>query len=387
MRAPTDDDESAESNNTLVAMGLDQNLASVQQRLYTLFSNYHNYTTFSNEGRGPGSPAFAFDSLESLHDTVHSLAGGTKGHMAVVPFSGFDPLFYLHHAMVDRILTIWQALYPDSWVTPEVARSATFTSSVGQLQTSTTPLTPFYASPDGVFWNSDMVRDPLAFGYTYAEVAGLSLGGQNIDSRAQSSVKLAINRLYGSSSPRSLVGLANVRDVEVGPGAVREASTASIPSRSVIVHNKYREWIANIRVKKQSLDGTFFIHFFLGSVPKEPKSWTHASTLVGTLSVFASPVQQGMVMNDPDTAGTVPLTAALVKLAMAGALPDLEAAVVKPYLQRNLHFTIIGANGTVFDTADVVSLHIQIASSSVQVPASDEELPTWGQSVTHFDLV
>jgi tyrosinase len=33
-------------------------------------------------------------------------------------FSAFDPIFWLHHANVDRMLSLWQAMYPDIWVTP-----------------------------------------------------------------------------------------------------------------------------------------------------------------------------------------------------------------------------------------------------------------------------
>lgn len=30
---------------------------------------------------------------------------------------GFDPIFYMHHANVDRLLALWSALNPDIWVT------------------------------------------------------------------------------------------------------------------------------------------------------------------------------------------------------------------------------------------------------------------------------
>lgn len=392
-RAPTTDDASAESNNSLVARNLDQNLASIQQRLYTLFSNYANFSTFSNEGWIPNSPNASYDSLESLHDTIHSLAGGPLGgHMGLIPFSAFDPLFYLHHAMVDRIFAMWQALYPDSWVTPTPTRWGTYTIPPGETINSTTALTPFYADSDGTFWNSDTARNPHAFGYTYSEVVSLDLDGRPIDERAQSSLKLTINRLYGSSSPLSLVSDEDSSDeggpasVEQGGGKADPASTIK-PGKSVIVQNKYREWIANIRVERQALGGTFFIHFFLGSVPEDSGSWAHAPTLVGTMSVFASPGQLGMGQHDMDTRGTVPLTAALVHKAMAGVLPGLEAGVVQPYLERNLRFGVIGVNGTVVDDAEVLGLHIQIVSASVQVPPNDEELPIWGPMDTHFDLV
>jgi len=32
----------------------------------------------------------------------------TGGHMQLIPFSGFDPVFWAHHAMVDRLWRLWQ---------------------------------------------------------------------------------------------------------------------------------------------------------------------------------------------------------------------------------------------------------------------------------------
>ncbi len=44
-----------------------------------------------------------------LHNRVHGWVGG---HMGVVPTAPNDPVFFLHHANVDRIWAIWQALHP-----------------------------------------------------------------------------------------------------------------------------------------------------------------------------------------------------------------------------------------------------------------------------------
>jgi tyrosinase len=48
-----------------------------------------------------------FDSSEQLHNFIHNAVGGpldevgdvgVRGHMAHVPLSAFDPIFWLHHA-------------------------------------------------------------------------------------------------------------------------------------------------------------------------------------------------------------------------------------------------------------------------------------------------
>lgn len=45
------------------------------------------------------------EAVEELHDGVHVWIGGT---VAEIPLAAFDPLFFAHHAMIDRIWAIWQ---------------------------------------------------------------------------------------------------------------------------------------------------------------------------------------------------------------------------------------------------------------------------------------
>jgi tyrosinase len=43
--------------------------------------------------------------LEGLHGRVHGWVGG---HMGIIPFAAFDPVFWAHHTMIDRIWRLWQ---------------------------------------------------------------------------------------------------------------------------------------------------------------------------------------------------------------------------------------------------------------------------------------
>lgn len=53
---------------------------------------------------------FTFQSqLESLHNGVHGFVGGT---MASVATSAYDPIFWAHHCMIDRIWYLWQLDHP-----------------------------------------------------------------------------------------------------------------------------------------------------------------------------------------------------------------------------------------------------------------------------------
>ena len=47
--------------------------------------------------------------LEQLHNRVHGWVGG---HMGLIPFAAFDPIFWAHHTMCDRIWRLWQLRHP-----------------------------------------------------------------------------------------------------------------------------------------------------------------------------------------------------------------------------------------------------------------------------------
>jgi len=98
-----------------VAGELDQNANSNRKRLYDLFTNSHNYSQFSNEAwfPNPSPQPPNYDSIESLHDQIHGWIG-RGGQMSFTDYSAFDPIFFMHHAMVDRSFALWQILNPDS---------------------------------------------------------------------------------------------------------------------------------------------------------------------------------------------------------------------------------------------------------------------------------
>jgi tyrosinase len=123
VRYPTSQDGAARSQNGLVAQQLNNSAAGLRSRLYNLLTNYHDYAQFSNEAWLPRPNPNAFDSVESIHDAIHGLVGN-GGHMSIVSYAAFDPVFMLHHTMVDRIFAMWQKLNPNSRSLPTDTRLA-----------------------------------------------------------------------------------------------------------------------------------------------------------------------------------------------------------------------------------------------------------------------
>jgi tyrosinase len=53
--------------------------------------------------------------LEDVHGRIHGWVGGT---MSLVAYAAYDPIFWAHHAMVDRIWRLWQLRHPGSGPSP-----------------------------------------------------------------------------------------------------------------------------------------------------------------------------------------------------------------------------------------------------------------------------
>jgi tyrosinase len=59
--------------------------------------------------------------LEDLHGRIHVWVGGT---MSMIPWAAYDPIFWGHHAMIDRLWRLWQLRHPHSGPDPALRRQA-----------------------------------------------------------------------------------------------------------------------------------------------------------------------------------------------------------------------------------------------------------------------
>ena len=69
---------------------------SLHVATYQLIAGQSNYAPFSNTGFTDGRGVL-YQSIENIHNLVHTLVGN-GGHMSYIPYSAFDPVFWLHHA-------------------------------------------------------------------------------------------------------------------------------------------------------------------------------------------------------------------------------------------------------------------------------------------------
>lgn len=162
-----------------------------------------------------GNEAKGYLSLESIHNSVHvrflihliqllahanedakhfrqNFIGGDNvvagcGHMSSVPVAAFDPIFWLHHCNIDRLLHLWQCINPNNWfITANEASSE---------DGPKTDLVPFHHSHDiKDFFNSNRVRNVDYLNYTFDDMDYITDSEGEISPEKRNEY---INRLYG----------------------------------------------------------------------------------------------------------------------------------------------------------------------------------------------
>ncbi|KAK7217434.1 hypothetical protein V2G26_005437 [Clonostachys chloroleuca] len=394
-RAPATDISLASppSMNKDVSEALLGKLSEIQQRLYILFSNYKDFNSFGNKAWAVSQNLSSWDSIEAIHDIIH-IYGGLRGHMTYVPLSAFDPLFFIHHVSMDRLIAMWQVLNPNAWMLPMATGETSYNSLKGMVQNSKTPLTPFYISPDGTFWDSDMARYTHTFGYTYADVDPTLAGNEGL----RESLIRKINIWYGSSSPISLrfkaKGHGNfvnhhrstIHQPIGNKGAKSEATDhlkrGNTFSTALIKGDRYNEWIVNVYANMEALHGSYAVHLYLNDKP-HLNCRTIIENKVGTVDIFT---MRKMTGSNTKISGAVPLTSSLLGKVASGDIPHLGASAVVPFLQKKLRFQVRNGDGNVVDPNLVEGLYVGVSSTEVKIPAVDTELPRWGRSVARLNL-
>ncbi len=350
---------------------LTSNEASINDRTYLLLTRQTSYAPFSNNAF-VDSRGNRFDSLESIHDTIHVLIGGWMG---LVGYSAFDPIFFLHHTNVDRLFAIWQALHPNSYVGSQVNDFGTFTIAPGTVENVNTPLTPFHSDAGTALYTSVNARSTRSFGYTVPEVRDWGLTPAQITANTLGAVKALYdpNNQFtprGLSASKRQAGSSNPNVAITVPAGLQKGSSRSS-----------REWYANIRIDKFALPsaGSFFIHLFIDNnpssnpptpLPSDPESWLTSPSFVGTFVVFSDPaMSNGRPLN---IYGQIPLTRRLVELYNAAAIPDLEIATLRPYLKRNLQWRAQREeDDQEIPLAELDSLRVSVVSSVVSQPSDN----------------
>jgi len=385
VRYPTTGDSRAVSQQGQAASAFTNAQPSLQDQVYSLFTQCNDYSHFSNDAADSSSTQCS-NSLEGIHNTVHMTAGGQGsnsapgGHMTYLPLASFDPIFWLHHANVDRIFAMWQTMNPNAYGGSQTAVDSTWTIPQGSVQNQDSPLTPFYKDGQN-FWTTSQVRDwANTFAYTYPEFAN-SKGDK-------AAITNYVNALYGKgatakagSSKRSLAR------TEAWPASEPQlrGRTGAYADPLAANNGSTFEWIANIQTPRYYLKGSFTVYLFLGAPASEdPTTWAHDPALVGPMGVMAEVKGSGMA--EVIIAGSVPLTRALSSSVGANGLDTLAPAHTGPFLKEHLVWRVAGPEGCSVDPSTIPGFAVSVVSSTATVPSCGEELPTFSPFQTLVNI-
>ena len=318
-------------------------------------SEQSEYAPYSNQGYNGPLRGGLLDSVEGLHNQIHGLLGG---HMASVPFAAFDPMFWLHHTNLDRLEALWQAMYPQSYVVPQLNRIGTYVRDQNTIENSTTPLYPFRKSEDDYYAAQD-VRSTSRFGYTYPEIRGLGLTPSQLSFEVRSIVQALYNR-----------------DARQPPLTRRSAPYDTPINKTEPASPKYQDWFLNIRANRQMIPETYLINFFFGEPPQQCTDWPSADNRAGTQVVFSG---DGITSNWARDMGQIPLNRQLITQQQCGELESYEKSVILGYLKDVLQWQVLTASGLEVDACTLDCLKLTIAYRDVYEPRSNDTSFSYGE--------
>ncbi|RVD88729.1 uncharacterized protein DFL_002904 [Arthrobotrys flagrans] len=379
-------DRNGNSRPAVVNQQLRANQISLRNRVFNLLNYQRQFNIFSNKAWNDGNDGNQ-DSIESIHDLIHGLVGG-EGHMAVVDTSAMDPIFWLHHCNVDRIVAMWQVLNPTAWTPSQVTIFGTRTNPAGSVEDSTTGLTPFYRYPN-TMWTSNTARDTKRFYYTYPETDGLSANA----------LRARIRQLYGGTAPQNQVRGTTTGGATTGGGTTTSGRTTtsggtttasrrsySGTGHSLATNGKYHEWAANVRLNKHETGGTYLINIFIEN-PSNGVEWTGDPNFVGSYYLLSKNGTCDGCSENSLVTGSVPLTHMLITCARGGKLKDLSPESVIPYLKNNLQWRVqLPGNTGYINPSDVKSLKISVIAATVTLPSSSDQDAPITKWTTYYDI-
>ncbi|KAL8938305.1 MAG: hypothetical protein Q9216_003967 [Gyalolechia sp. 2 TL-2023] len=256
---------------------------------------------------------------------------------------------------VDRLFALWQAIYPDSRVTPQINMAGTFTNDAGTVEDIDTPLTPFHSDDSGRLWTSAEAWSTRTFGYTYPEIVDWGVN----NSQLASNVKSSLNALYNPTG--SIYRRSESQDTSNGLQLSPNAMDA--------------QWFANVRVQKSAATPPFFVHLFLGAAPIDPATWSFAPNLIGSHSVVDTSLLSSANRDLPATVyGLIPLNHAL----LAAGNSNLAPQNVIPILTSLLEWRLQNLDDSPLDVGRVPSLKIHVAGQEVRQTAGEDQFPEYG---------
>jgi tyrosinase len=249
---------------------------------------------------------------------------------------------------MDRIVTMFQTRYPDTWIEDSEQKMGTFTIKQGESVGLDSPLTPFHMNADGDMWTSRTVRNWTSFGYTYPEL---------IDSPSNETFTATLNKLYKPASQ----GLNDT-----------DASVSALDVDGNKTDTQVTDWSCQVNMPSD-IKISYSVNAFLGDPPTNPEDWPTSPNYIGQLASMSS----ARMKTDVIITGNIGLSERLAQKYQSGELKSMEKVDVGAYLKANFHWRIQALDWTEIPRSNPpAGLNVTVYNVPVKIPESDTQVPT-----------
>jgi len=269
------------------------------------------------------------------HDAVHGLVGGGNprtrlpGLMSDPDTAGLDPIFWLHHANIDRLWEVWRE-NPSTHVNPTDANWLNGPAATGER--------PFVMPmPDGTTWTFtpaqmgdlskldyvyDDVSPPSQTPQRIARLQGLGMNVAAAETLVRNTAMAARSNaeLLGANRQRlSLTGTEARSSIALDPGVRQKVSASLAAARTAAPSAPDRVFLNLENVRSLSDATTFDVYI---NVPDGDDPAQHPDNLAGSIALFGA--RKASLANDKHAGNgltfVLEISHVIDKLHLAGAL-------------------------------------------------------------------
>jgi len=378
-RQPTSSSDPTPNNSRASSM-MQSGYSTRRQQTYQMFS----FTSFNSMA----------SQLEGIHNSIHTTIGGSNplGHMSTTTVAAFDPIFWLHHCNVDRMVALYQAIYPDNRLQPSPGR-ATFGRVVpgidGPDDNLFTNLYPFKL-PSGVWWHANEIKSVHTIWKYHFGYDEIPCSMYNVADRPTISAftRAKVNALY---APTASGGSKKIRR-SAGPKAIPEANAYALadpkryphqpgytpkPDKRVIARNDYA---IRCMIDNAEIPGTWTAHILFTPQPcgkVSPGDYFLAKERIGGFAGFGAPLVR---MQSMAYSQEFPVTENLIERGVK----IRNVSEVENWLKDNLKVCFTTGDDTLYEipASSLKTWRIGVYRQESKYPEglqSGDTLPTYGE--------
>jgi tyrosinase len=270
-------------------------------------------------------------SLEGVHDTVHVLIGG-NGQMSDPDYAGFDPIFFLHHANVDRLLALWEWCYTEYWMEDGYEHDGeqyawtqargTYAQVYNEQLLPDGPLQPF-RTEQGDYWTSSQARSLNENGYpkyySFPEFEGIKVDKAATSAEERAAARKRVQAYYGFDPQTKAKRVASDSWKHL---PVPSQEDPTVPSDHTVIPH-YRTFFVHVKLPEHAYNRSYsFQLHHKGNARSSPQ-------LVGTITVFARPD------HSPCKACAVRRETGSVIRGMIPIPPELIDSIIRSHVVRD----------------------------------------------------